>query len=180
VRRQRRKYTTPRHPWEKERMDYEDQLLRRYGLRRKREIWKAQTILRGFRTQARLLLTRTGKQAELETQQLFQRLRKFGLVGENPTLDDVLGLTVERVIERFLQWVVYQRGLARTPRHARQLVVHGHVRIGGRRVRSPTYMVPVSEEELIEVTLPAAKEAEAPLPAGAGEGETTKAEAAGE
>ncbi len=181
MRRQRRKYTTPRHPWEKERMDYEDQLLRKYGLRRKREIWKAQTILRTFRTQARLLLTKTGKQAELETRQLFERLQKFGLVGENPTLDDVLSLTVEKVIERFLQWVVYQKGLARTPRHARQLIVHGHVQIGNRRVRSPTYMVPVSEEGLIEVSLPSrgeAKPAQVTEVSEAQAGETAETEAA--
>jgi small subunit ribosomal protein S4 len=149
-------------------MDFEDRILRRYGLKRKREIWRAQTILRDFRGQARSLLTRSGPQAELEARQLFDRLRKFGLVGEDTTLDDVLGLTVDKVIERFLQCVVHSRGLARTPKQARQLIVHGHVSIGGRRVRSPTYMVPLAEESLISVAQPVVSQTPA-------EGEEAKA-----
>jgi len=154
MRRQRKKYETPGHPWEKERMDAEDRILRKYGLRRKREIWKAQTILRNFRTQARSLLTKSGTQAELETKQLFSKLRRFGLISENATLDDVLGLTVDKIIERFLSWVVYTKGLAKTPKQARQSIVHGHVMIRDRRIKSPTYLVPLDEEPLISVVQP--------------------------
>jgi len=149
MKRQRKKYMTPSHPWEKERMDAEDQLLRKCGLRRKREIWRTQTILRNFRRQARNLLAATGPQAELETKQLLSKLRRLGLVGENATLDDVLGLTVEKLLERRLQAVVCRLGLARTPKQARQLIVHGHIAIGGRRVNVPSYLVPVHEEPLI-------------------------------
>jgi small subunit ribosomal protein S4 len=149
VKRQRKKYQKPSHPWEKERMDAEDALLRKYGLVRKREIWRTQTILRNFRRQARNLLAATGPQAEIETRQLLSRLRRLGLVGENATLDDVLGLTVEKLLERRLQSVVQRMGLARTPREARQLIVHGHIAIGGRRVNVPSYLVPVEEEPLI-------------------------------
>lgn len=149
MKRQRKKYLRPSHPWEKERMDAEDRLLRKYGLRRKREIWRIQTILRNFRRQARNLLAATGPQAELETRQLLSRLKKLGLVGENATLDDVLGLTVEKLLERRLQTVVHRLGLARTPREARQLIVHGHIAIGGRRVNVPSYLVQVDEEPLI-------------------------------
>jgi len=154
VKRQRKKYSRPRHPWDKQRMDAEDVLLRKYGLRRKKEIWKTAAILRGWRRQARRLLALSGKQAELETRQLLDRLRKYGLVGENATLDDVLSLTVEDLLERRLQTVVYRKGLARTPRQARQLIIHGHVKIGEQRVRTPSYLVPVEEEGKIEVTLP--------------------------
>jgi len=158
LKRQRKKYSRPLHPWDKTRMDAEDALLKKYGLRRKEEIWKMAAILRGWRRQARRLLALSGRQAELETRQLLERLRKFGLVGENATLDDVLSLTLEDLLERRLQTVLFRKGLARTPRQARQLIVHGHVSIGGQKVRVPSYLVSTEEEEKVECSL------QAPLP----------------
>jgi small subunit ribosomal protein S4 len=153
VKRQRKKYSRPLRPWDKARMDAEDALLRKYGLGRKEEIWKMAAILRGWRRQARRLLALSGRQAELETRQLLDRLRKFGLVGENATLDDVLSLTLEDLLERRLQTVLCRRGMARTPRQARQLIVHGHVKIGGQKVRVPSYLVSTEEEGKVECSL---------------------------
>jgi small subunit ribosomal protein S4 len=149
VKRQRKKYLKPSHPWEKERMDAEDKILRQFGLHRKEEIWRTQTLLRNFRAQARNLLAASGTQAERETKQLLDRLRKLGLVGPEATLDDVLGLSIEKLLERRLQTLVWRKGLAKTPRQARQLVLHGHIAIGGRKVNAPSYLVPVEEEPLI-------------------------------
>lgn len=153
MKRQRKKYSRPLHPWDKTRMDAEDALLKKYGLRRKKEIWKMAAVLRGWRRQARRLLALSGRQAELETRQLLERLRKFGLVGENATLDDVLSLTLEDLLERRLQTVLFRKGMARTPRQARQLIVHGHVSIGGQKVRVPSYLVSTEEEEKVECSL---------------------------
>lgn len=149
MKRQRKKYLRPLHPWEKERMDAEDQMLRQFGLRRKEEIWRTHTLLRNFRGQARNLLAASGPQAERETKQLLGRLQKLGLVGAEATLDDVLGLTPEKLLERRLQTLVWRKGLAKTPQQARQLVLHGHIAIGGKRVNVPSYLVPVKEEPLI-------------------------------
>lgn len=149
MKRQRKKYLRPSHPWEKERMDAEDKLLHKYGLRRKEEIWRTQTLLRNFRRQARQLLAASGPQAELEAKQLVSRLRRLGLVGEGATLDDVLGLNVENLLERRLQTLIHSKGLARTPREARQLVLHGHIVIADRQVMVPSYLVPLEEEGAI-------------------------------
>jgi len=149
MKRQRKKYLRPSHPWEKERMDVEDKLLRQYGLRRKEEIWRTQTLLRNFRRQARHLLAASGPQAELETKQLLTRLRRLGLVGEGATLDDVLGLNIENLLERRLQTLIYRKGLALTPQQARQLVLHGHISIAGKQVSVPSYLVPIEDEKMI-------------------------------
>jgi len=149
MKRQRKKYFRPSHPWEKERMDAEDKLLRQYGLRRKEEIWRTQTLLRSFRRQARHLLAASGPQAELETKQLLSRLRRLGLVGEGATLDDVLGLNVENLLERRLQTLIHRKGLAKTLQQARQLVLHGHIAIAGKQVKVPSYLVPLEEEGTI-------------------------------
>lgn len=149
MKRQRKKFLKPSHPWEKDRMDAEDKLLRQYGLHRKEEIWKTETLLRNFRRQARRLLAASGPQAELETGQLLAKLHRLGLIGENATLDDVLDLSVDNLLERRLQTIVYKKGMAKTPRQARQLVLHGHVVIAGRRMTVPSYLVPVDEERAI-------------------------------
>ena len=144
--RQRKKYTTPLHPWEKDRMDAEDKLCSRYGLRSKREIWKMESWLRNYRRQARRLLAASGPQAELESKQLLEKLQRLGLISGEATLDDVLGLTIEDVLSRRLQTLVYKRGLARSPDQARQFISHGHIAIGERRITVPSYLVPVAEE----------------------------------
>lgn len=181
MKRQRKKYLKPSHPWEKERMDAEDRMLRQFGLRRKEEIWRAQTLLRNFRRQARRLLAASGPQAEREIKQLLGRLRGLGLVGEGATLDDVLGLNIEKLFERRLQTLVHRKGLAQSMRQARQLVLHGHVAIAGRKISAPSYLVPVDEEASISYAgakpFPGVKLTEAPAAEPGAEG---KAEAPGE
>lgn len=147
---QHRKFLRPSHPWEKDRIAAENKLLARYGLRRKEEIWKVETVLRGFRRNARRLLTASGSQAELETKQMLERLRRLGLVKGDATLDNVLGLTVENVLERRLQTLVYKKGMAKTALQARQLVLHGHITVGGKRMTVPSYLVGVGEEAEIQ------------------------------
>ncbi|HYB78469.1 MAG TPA: 30S ribosomal protein S4 [Thermoplasmata archaeon] len=149
----RRTYDTPKHPWEAARMDEERKLLQKYGLKNKRELWKAQSILRGFRGQARDLQARLRlgePQARRETDQLIGRLTRLGLlpVG-SPTIDDVLALTTEDLLQRRFEWIVFQRGLAPTANGARQWITHGHFSIGDHRVTRPGYLVPSAEEPII-------------------------------
>ena len=146
----RRRYDTPKHPWEGTRMEEERKLLERYGLKNKRELWKAQSVLRGFRRQARELQTRLRageSQARRETDQLLGRLSRLGILSVGtPTLDDVLALTTEDILRRRLEWVVFSKGLAPTPRSARQWIVHGHLAVGDHRVSRPGYLLPSAEE----------------------------------
>lgn len=149
----RRTYDTPKHPWEAGRMAEERKLLAKYGLKNKRELWKAQSILRGFRGQARELAARlrAGEdQAKRETDGLLARLTRLGVlrVG-SPTIDDVLALRTEDVLHRRLEWIVFTKGLAPTPKGARQLIVHGHLSIGDHKVTRPGYLVPAGEEPQI-------------------------------
>ncbi|MCY0859056.1 MAG: 30S ribosomal protein S4 [Sulfolobaceae archaeon] len=149
--RSRKKWSGPSHPWMKEQLQVEQQLLGEYGLRNKREIWLAQTIIREFRHLARSLLALPPAERAARERQLMRRLYKMGLVkSENATVDDVLSLTTRDLLERRLQTIVFKKGLARTIYQARQLIVHGHIAIGGRRVTSPGYIVSRDEEDLID------------------------------
>jgi len=148
----RKKYETPSHPWQEDRIKEENELIKKYGLKNKKEIWKAETRLRRYRGQARSLLAKitTGdEQSKKESQQLLLHLSRMNILPPNSTLDDVLTLNTEAILSRRLQTLTYLKGLANTPRQARQLIAHGHISIGGRKVTIPGYMVTKDEESNI-------------------------------
>ena len=147
MRRFKKKYKRPKKPFDKERIEREKELIKKYGLKNKREIWKAETILRNFRRIARRLAAEKNEKLE---KQLLNKLKRLGIM-ESGNIDDVLNLTVEDILKRRLQTIVYLKGLAKTPKHARQLITHGHILISGRRVRFPSYMVPKEEEDKISL-----------------------------
>lgn len=145
----RRKYDTPSHPWQGSRIKEENELLKKYGLKNKRELWKAQSLLRNYRRQGRNLLARLrfgDVQAEKEMKGLINKLANLGFLPEDATLDDILGLDLERILERRLQTLVYMKGLAYSPKQARQLIVHGHTIVNQRKVTVPGYLVKKNEE----------------------------------
>ena len=125
--------------------------MKKYGLKIKREIWLLQAMLRSYRRLAKKLIALKGDpKAEKQKEQLIKKLQRLGLLGENATLDDVLKLTVEDFLERRLTTIVYKKGLALTPKQARQFIVHGHIMVNGKIIRSPNYLVKVEEEGKIE------------------------------
>lgn len=154
-RKSRKKWERPGHPWIRARLEEEIRLLGEYGLRNKRELWRAQTLLRRLRERARTLLALPPEVRAREETQLVQKLYNMGLLkSSTSTLDDILGISISDVLERRLQTIVYKKGLAKSIHHARQLIVHGHVLVGGRRVTSPGHLVSRSEEELIALKKP--------------------------
>jgi small subunit ribosomal protein S4 len=149
----RKKYETPNHPWKEERISAENELIQKYGLKNKREIWKAETTLRKYRGQARELLAGSeDPQVKKETNQLIQHLTRLNILLLNSTLDDVLALDTEAILARRLQTLAYLKGFANTPKHARQLISHGHIAIGDRRITVPSYRVTKGEESKIGYT----------------------------
>jgi small subunit ribosomal protein S4 len=94
------------------------------------------------------LVARKDKEKE---KTLIEKLIKIGVLKPGNTLEDVLALTVEDILERRLQTIVYRKGLANSLKHSRQLIVHGHVKINGRKITYPSYLVPKEEENKIEI-----------------------------
>ncbi|RLF24211.1 MAG: 30S ribosomal protein S4 [Thermoprotei archaeon] len=147
----RKKWRGPRHPWRKDVLEQELELMGKYGLRNKRELWIAKTMLSEIRRKARVLLALPEEERRRREKALVHRLYRMGILN-NPegTVDDILNLTVEDILERRLQTIVYKKGLARTIYQARQFIVHGHIAIGERRVTSPGYLVSREEEPLVD------------------------------
>ena len=148
-RKQRSKYSKPSHPWQSDRIEEEKKLLKEYGLKNKREIWKAVSLLSKFKDNIKRLSTDHSKQAETERQQILSRIKRYGLLDETGTSEDVLGLTVRDVLNRRLQTIVFKKGLARTVKQARQFIVHEMIVVNGRKVSVPSYIVKVSEQNSI-------------------------------
>ncbi|MDV3243624.1 MAG: 30S ribosomal protein S4 [Nitrososphaerales archaeon] len=149
--RSRKTYSRPRSPWRADQLAQELYLLGTFGLRNKRELWKAQTHLSSVRKQARTLLAATEQVRLREEKKLLASLHRQGLVAENAALDDILNLTVEDVLARRLQSMIFKKGMALSALHSRQLIVHGHVTVGDRSITVPGYGVSREEEGSIKL-----------------------------
>ena len=147
----RRSWRKPKRPLNYDLKMDELRLLGLFGLKTKRELWKARTELSRVRNQARSLLA-LGRDVREEREPVLMRsLARIGLVGDGSTLDDVLNLDVKNLLERRLQTIVMKKLSFRTPYQARQAVVHGHIMIGDRVVTIPSYTVDVGEEASIRL-----------------------------
>ena len=146
---QRKKFDTPRFPWQIDALEAELKLLGQYGLRNKREIWRHKTLLSKYRGIGRSLLGMSTGERKRQEKQLLDKLHRLGILPEESALDGVLDLTLEDILERRLQTLVFQRGLAQSIQQSRQLITHGHIAIDGKRVSTPSYLVLKDEETKI-------------------------------
>jgi len=146
---QRKKYDTPRFPWRTDTLQEELKLLGQYGLRNKHELWRHETSLSKFRGIARALIGRSPEERKKMEEEILARLKKLGYLDETAVLDDVLDLTIEDILERRLQTIVFRKGLTKTIQQSRQLITHGHIAVGNRKVTIPSYVVAKEEEKQI-------------------------------
>jgi small subunit ribosomal protein S4 len=142
----KKKYSTPLHPWQAERIEEEKALTREYGFKNKTEIWKITSLLRNFFRQAKRLAAIKTEQSEKEKIQLLDRLKRLGLLPETALIDDVLDISLKDLLERRLQTIVFRKGLARSVKQARQFIVHRHIKVGDKKITVPSYLVSKVEE----------------------------------
>ncbi|HII02474.1 TPA: 30S ribosomal protein S4, partial [Methanosarcinaceae archaeon] len=150
----KKSYETPRHPWQEARMAAEVELIKAYGLRNKKEVWKAASMLRMYRSEARNLLAKVaeskgdGLEGHLKTQseEILSKLIRYGIIKPDSDIDDILSLKTENILERRLQTQVLRVGLARTVVQARQFITHGHISVNGRKATVPGMLVTREDE----------------------------------
>jgi len=145
MRRFKNKCTKPRKVWDKARIIEEKAIKEKYGLKNMREIWIANAIVKKIRSMAKKLIKATPE----EQKNFILSLAKKGFIDENATIDDVLAIDKTNILDRRLQTIVYKKGLARTIKHARQLIVHGHVALNDVKINVPGYLVKKDEEDKI-------------------------------
>ena len=146
----RKVWRKPKRPLNYELKMDELQTLGTFGLRTKRELWKAHTELSRVRQQARSLLALTQEARAEKEPILLKSLSRIGLVSENASLDDVLNLKPTDLLARRLQTIVSNKLGFKTPYQARQAVIHGHIMVGDRKVDIPSYTVTVAEEDSVK------------------------------
>lgn len=145
IKRKKKKFRKPKRPFDKQRIDEENVLAKKYGLKNKREIWKAEAGISKIRRRAKALIPKS----EEERKDFFEKLNKQGFKVKETS--DVLALTKEDWFKRRLQTVVFAKKLARTVKQARQLIVHKYVLVDGKAVNSPGFMVSTELEDKIEI-----------------------------
>lgn len=148
----RKVWRKPKRPLNYELKMEELETLGTFGLRTKRELWKAHTELSRVRHQARSLLALRQEIREEKEPILMKSLARIGLVSGDATLDDVLNLNAKDLLSRRLQTIVSNKLGFKTPYQARQAVIHGHIMIGERKVNIPSYIVTVEEESSVRFT----------------------------
>jgi small subunit ribosomal protein S4 len=145
MKRKHKLYSRPKKLYDKTRIEEEVVIVKRFGLKNKREIWKAQAKVDSMRGKAKNLISAS----EEDKEAFFKRLRKIGL--NVNSIADVLSLTKEDYLGRRLQTVVAEKKLANTVKAARQLITHKKVIVDGGIVNSPSYVVPVELENKISL-----------------------------
>lgn len=143
--RKKNKFSWPRKLYDKTRISDENKLVEEYGLKNKREIWKAEAKIKYFRNRAKFLIT----SSDDEKNQFFNKLKVMGL--EVNAIADVLALNKEDLLKRRLSTIVWKKGLANTARQARQFIVHKKVLVRDRAVNIPSYIVSTDIEGEITI-----------------------------
>jgi len=147
MKKQSKKYSRPQKPFDKARIDEENVLKERYGLKNKKEIWKAEAAIGKIRNLAKQLITKS----EEEKKAFAERLQKKGF--NVNSIADALALKKEDWLKRRLQTIVVDKKLATTPKQSRQFVSHKHVSIGEQVVNVPSYQVSLEEEPLVKLNV---------------------------
>jgi small subunit ribosomal protein S4 len=151
-RRIKRTWEGARNPWRVDDLREGLRIIGEYGLRNKRELYKAQTVARRYRKMARETLALADAERVRVEKDLVSRLYRSGLLKyENATSDNILSLTAKDVLERRLQTLVFRKGLAPTIHAARQMVVHRHIAMGDRIVDIPGFLVSSQDEPQLRV-----------------------------
>ena len=148
----RRTWKKPKRPLNFDLKMEELKTLGSFGLKTKRELWKARTELSRIRNQARSLLALQKEIRDKEEPILIKSLSRNGLVQNDATLDDVLNLEINDLLSRRLQSFVMKKFNFQTPYQARQAITHGHIMIGDKKVNIPSYVVKVNEEDIVKLS----------------------------
>lgn len=146
ITRKHKKFTRPRQLFNRGRIDEENILVEKYGLKNKKEIWKAKTKISSIRRRAKNLINDKNEEVR---QKFFIKLNNMGF--NIKEISDVLGLTEKDLFERRLQTFVVKKGFANTPKQARQLIVHKHIFVNGVIVNIPSFLITRDLENKIEI-----------------------------
>ena len=145
MKRKHKTYSRPKRPFNKERIGEEAKIKKEFGLKNKKEIWKAEARIKSIREKAKKLISANPEEQKV----LFDKLKKIGL--KVNSIADILSLDKRDYLMRRLQTVVVNKKLARTSKNARQLITHKKILVNSRVINAPSYIVPIELEDKISL-----------------------------
>ncbi len=148
MKRKHKLYSNPKKPFDKLRIEEEGKIKEDFGLKNKKEIWKAEAKVKLVREKVKKLI----KSSPEEQKVLFDQLNKIGIKANS--LADVFDLNTKNYLERRLQTIIFRKGLANTIKEARQKIVHKKILVDGKVINKPSYLVPVELENKITIKTP--------------------------
>lgn len=145
IKRKKKKFSRPRKLFDSVRIETENAIVKKYGLKNKREVWKAKSKVSTIRRQAKNLI---GKPV-VQQNAFFEKLNKVGLNVQN--ISDVLALNEQNLLDRRLQTFLVKKKIVGTAKQARQLITHKHVLVDGKAVNVPSFIVSTDMENKISL-----------------------------
>lgn len=145
MKRKHKSYSRPKKPYDKARIEEEAQIKKEFGLKNKKEIWKAEAKIKSIRERAKSLI----KESPEKQKKLFERLAIIGI--NISSLADVLSLEKRDILNRRLQTIVFRKKLVPTIKTARQMITHKKVLVGGKAINIPSYIVSAKLEDKISL-----------------------------
>lgn len=145
MKRKHKLYSNPKKPFDKLRIDEEKKIREEFGLKNKKEIWKAEAKVKLAREKARNLIKSSSEKQKV----LFDQLNEIGIKADS--LTSVFALNTKDYLERRLQTIVFKKKLANTIKEARQKIVHRKILVDGKVINKPSYLVPVELENKITI-----------------------------
>ena len=145
MKRKHKSYSKPKRPFDKTRIEEESRIKQEYGLKNKKEIWKAESRIKLIREKAKKLIS----SPEQDQKALFEKLNKLGI--KVKSIGDVLSLEKKDYLDRRLQTIVFKKRIATTPKQARQLITHRKIIVNNSVMDSPSYLVPIEKENKIKI-----------------------------
>lgn len=145
--RKHKRYSKPKKLYDAALIKTENDLIKKYGLKTRREVWKADFAIGKIRNIAKTLITANDKEKEKFVKR--QAAKGFAV----NSIADVLALSKEDYLNRRLQSILIAKKLALTHNQARQLITHKHVKLNGTKIDSPGHLTTLEEEKSIEMDL---------------------------
>jgi small subunit ribosomal protein S4 len=145
IKKKKNKFRRPRKLFDRARIDEENRMVLEYGLKNKKEIWKIEAEVSKIRKQAKSLISHSDE----ERKPFFEKWKKMGL--KVSCTADALALTKKDLLDRRLQTLVFKKNLARTPKEARQLIVHKKIKVGGQIVNIPSCSIDSASENQVSL-----------------------------
>lgn len=118
-----------------------------YGLRNKKELRRAYFVVKKYKTMYK---------ENIFNVEFIQNLKSLLIVKGYITEDQtILDLNISTILKRRLQSFIFfnEKFLIKTIKEARQKITHGHVKVNGKVVKQPSFLLVKSSEEKIEITL---------------------------